>query len=441
MGNCNNELEQIFQNIGCVCNEVKHIHDKYDMLYSYTGKKFNIFSILGIEGREVYICRVICDLLSPNGSHGQKSLYLNLFYEHVLKFCNIEIATDELFTTATVIRESQTGNGRRIDIVLDTKHTVIGIEVKINAGDQNKQLEDYWKDIKNRAKTEDKSFYLLYLTKFGSKPSENSLGYLAESSVILISFEKDIMRWLNACLMHQRTIEMASVLEILKQLISTIKKISNQLEDDEEMEIETLLKSNHEYFKSMCRLANYNLITVMNKIKINISNEIFKGIEDIMQKNHYDCIRDGRHYEKRDDELLRNLSYEYKNNNSKISNKYSIIVSLEISLVTQKKYNKHKALIGYLFHDATKEIVKTNDVKKEFENEVAEFENLISKKLPDNYHDWAFLRATECNYVKDEAPDFSNWNNAYIELCTDSEARKEFIQKCAEKMIELIELH
>ena len=33
------------------------------------GENFNIFSILGIETREVYICKMLGALLSPQGGH------------------------------------------------------------------------------------------------------------------------------------------------------------------------------------------------------------------------------------------------------------------------------------------------------------------------------------------------------------------------------------
>lgn len=49
-----------------------------------TGNQFNIFEIIGISTREVYMCKVLAELLSPNGCHHQGTKYLGLFCE---RFC------------------------------------------------------------------------------------------------------------------------------------------------------------------------------------------------------------------------------------------------------------------------------------------------------------------------------------------------------------------
>lgn len=45
---------------------------------------YNLFSVLGIETKEVLICRVLADLLNPRGQHGMGSVYLELFLKEVL---------------------------------------------------------------------------------------------------------------------------------------------------------------------------------------------------------------------------------------------------------------------------------------------------------------------------------------------------------------------
>lgn len=44
-----------------------------------TGNRFNIFEIVGISTREVYMCRILAELLNPKGAHCQEAEYLNLF--------------------------------------------------------------------------------------------------------------------------------------------------------------------------------------------------------------------------------------------------------------------------------------------------------------------------------------------------------------------------
>ncbi|MBR5509109.1 MAG: PD-(D/E)XK nuclease family protein, partial [Lachnospiraceae bacterium] len=43
---------------------------------SETGELFNIFDITGMKYKEVLVCRVIGELLNPQGSHCQGSRYL-----------------------------------------------------------------------------------------------------------------------------------------------------------------------------------------------------------------------------------------------------------------------------------------------------------------------------------------------------------------------------
>lgn len=50
-----------------------------------TGNNFNIFEITHISQKEVPMCRILTELLDPNGSHGQNKIYLNLFFKIVLK--------------------------------------------------------------------------------------------------------------------------------------------------------------------------------------------------------------------------------------------------------------------------------------------------------------------------------------------------------------------
>ena len=40
---------------------------------------YNLFSVLGIETKEVLICRVLADLLNPRGQHGMGALTWNCF--------------------------------------------------------------------------------------------------------------------------------------------------------------------------------------------------------------------------------------------------------------------------------------------------------------------------------------------------------------------------
>lgn len=107
------------------------------------GMYFNIFHILDVEHDEVKTCRLLFELLNPEGSHGQGALYLKLFFRDVLRLPD--------YNMATVSREYSLPTGRRIDLVIETgKDCFIPIEVKLYADDQDKQCYDYYQEAKKK---------------------------------------------------------------------------------------------------------------------------------------------------------------------------------------------------------------------------------------------------------------------------------------------------
>ena len=52
-----------------------------DNIAKETGNNFNIFEITHISQKEVPMCRILTELLDPNGSHGQNKIYLILFFK------------------------------------------------------------------------------------------------------------------------------------------------------------------------------------------------------------------------------------------------------------------------------------------------------------------------------------------------------------------------
>ena len=52
-------------------------------------KEYNIFKVLKIENKEVLICRVLADLLSPKGFHRKGVYYLESFLKEILQIQNI----------------------------------------------------------------------------------------------------------------------------------------------------------------------------------------------------------------------------------------------------------------------------------------------------------------------------------------------------------------
>jgi hypothetical protein len=76
------------------------------------------------EPNEVTLSRIIADLIDPKGTHGQGPLFLNALLSS-LGFNRVTWRDP-----VRVIREGLTAEGRRIDIVVETPRTLLGVENK-----------------------------------------------------------------------------------------------------------------------------------------------------------------------------------------------------------------------------------------------------------------------------------------------------------------------
>jgi hypothetical protein len=131
----------------------------------YGAPRFSVFDLF--EPRELTLSRIIAELLDPNASHGQGTLFLNALLSHLgLSPINIREAV-------RVNREVTTKTGRRIDIVVDTAEFIVGIENKPWAEQQENQLSDYWNELKHLAGK--KKFRLVFLSNQGAKTAKGEV--------------------------------------------------------------------------------------------------------------------------------------------------------------------------------------------------------------------------------------------------------------------------
>lgn len=226
------KLEHLLKLIN-ICNQ------KYDEIERISGANFNIFSILKLERKEVKNHSLfIYELLNINGSHGKGDLFLKLFFKKVLKLEHY----DEL-KSCVVKREDSTKYNRYIDFTIETDKHQIGIEMKIDAKDGEHQLYDYYQELKERQKNEQKAI-LYYLTLYGQEPSERSIKKsrqkLTTNQYKQISFDIEIIDWLEECIKESATT--ATVRELLIQYLNSIKNIThNSHSKDQIMEVTNIL--------------------------------------------------------------------------------------------------------------------------------------------------------------------------------------------------------
>ena len=192
--------------------------------YRENGMAYNVFKVAGISKKEVYMCRVLVDLLNPKGLHYKGSVYLKLFMDTVVNPL-INKAEKIDLSNVKVTDEYTTDRNRRIDIVIDDGIVFIPIEVKIGAGEQKRQLADY-ADFSGKMNTCDNFIPVLFLTPNGRKSNDARLRVNKE--YIPVSFEEHIIPWLEKCLNLEETDKASPLREILKQFIKAIKSFCEE---------------------------------------------------------------------------------------------------------------------------------------------------------------------------------------------------------------------
>lgn len=181
-------------------------------------KKFNIFQVAGVWKSEEIHTSVIAELLNPNSAFHDKGFD---FLDRFLKKIGVRLSAEEI-EAAEVKTEVPTDRNRRIDMVISAPSCYLPFEVKIWAGDQDAQLQDYYEFSRAQAGKQGQAVpRVYYLTPDGREPSERSYGTLSQEQVCLLSFKKDILPWLEDC-MKEPDIP-PDVLEIMKQLHDNIK--------------------------------------------------------------------------------------------------------------------------------------------------------------------------------------------------------------------------
>ncbi len=189
-------------------NYVNALNEKYSEV-----PRFNLFSVLRSDSDEVRLhSRFLAEILNPNGSHGFD--FISLFLD-VVPGDDIPKSLDIESTEILVEKDN-------IDIQIVTPDTIIVIENKIFAGDQEQQLARYY----NQARSKGKKVCIIYLTLDGRDPSEQSVAGL-DKDVICISYKEHVYQWIEQCLF--KSLENPAVRESLLQYQDLIKKLTNKV--------------------------------------------------------------------------------------------------------------------------------------------------------------------------------------------------------------------
>lgn len=402
------------------------ISEKYELLRKETASYFNIFEIADIATKEVKICRVIYELLSPLGCHYQGFAYLKLFMETVLGIENI--AEDEL-KSAKVYRERVIDADRRIDLLIETDKRIIPIEVKIFAKEQADQCYDYYNYALKYNKENPPQ--LFYLTREGNEPSKDSKEGLtcsddkhSPSNIICISFAQDILKWLELCLKEKETFKLAPIREVLLQLMSTIRRFTGQMDDREMKELISLLRTSSTSMHGAVSLERAIpeakkalMMDLFDTIAEKVKDKIGEREENRGLWYYKDCIDN---YYKNFQSTWPGINYFYKHHEA---SKSDIWVRLEID---------YKVFVGYA--NVLNGKHTPNLVGEELTNTLVQ--KTIGGTIGGDKSWWIAWKYITLN--QPESPDFKNHNEAFYALF-DKEYFDKYTDECAKTIVEMLD--
>jgi hypothetical protein len=255
-------------------NYVKKQLDHKKKIEKLKGETFNVFSILKMERMENNThSAFIKELLDPKGTHLKDGIFLKLFLE-CIENSDLDVTTAKVELEKHIgTRDDKNKTGGRIDIFIsDAKGNYVSIENKIDAQDQNVQIERYC----NYKKGENKVYYL---TLDGKSPDKNSCGELeAGTDYYLLSYKNHILKWLELCL--EKSVDDPILRESIKQYAILIKKITYTMNNEEEKELIDVMLRHYEESSYISSNFNKAKQTITEKFRIDVYNELTKRMKD-----------------------------------------------------------------------------------------------------------------------------------------------------------------
>lgn len=233
------------------------------------GGTFNIFSILKPDERTH--CRVIYELLRPDGSHAMGDAFLRAFFETVLQEDYPMKGGVGVYREYAVSEaDAEMPDGRNygyIDLLVMGQGFCYPIEVKDGAVDQWLQVKRYARFAARRARHN----RVYYLTMDGHHPSVESTGGDETLNVKCLSFDRHIRRWLMEC---ERTAKGIPVLAgTIQQYIRLLDKRTGK--GDKFMdEIQTLVENSSGSFESALAIEQ-----AVQAAKPKMMRHVFEDIE------------------------------------------------------------------------------------------------------------------------------------------------------------------
>ncbi|KAA9340134.1 PDDEXK-like family protein [Adhaeribacter soli] len=264
------------EKLGYLLGHTKTIIDHQWELKKARGETFNVFSVLSMERCENKShSAFLAELLNPKGSHLKGSIFLRHFLK-VLKDKTIDYKTAQVKAEHYIgPRDDKAKTGGRIDIYIwDKKGSCITIENKIDAGDQNVQVERYCNFRKDRNK-------VYYLTLKGGDPSSDSKGDLQSGTdFYILSYRDQIQDWLERCI--KEAFDQPILRESIKQYKLLIQKLTSTMDKKHQQNLNELMLK---HIRESSYIAE-NFAKVSAAIKEHVRQSVLNKLKDRLNSNY-----------------------------------------------------------------------------------------------------------------------------------------------------------
>lgn len=288
-------------------NLIENRHEIYERL----APKVNIVDILGNTYYEVQNSKLLYYIFNTHFKYYDKEINfakdLALYvvgneYKDKIKNAKFE----------NVYREFQTKEGRRIDILIVFDKFEIIIENKINAGEQESQLEDYYKDRYNNGK----EIFLVYLTRWKYEASEYSISKETKEELkdkIYYLSHGDMANWIEDKILNNKEYEFLkeqkyqSIYSALIQIRDNERIITNPNEENnmEKEEIKNFFeREDNNYFET---LLNNNEPIKDSFDKLNKFYELLENAQRVIIDKKFELISGNIKYSSKVSEFIKKV--------------------------------------------------------------------------------------------------------------------------------------
>ena len=302
-------------------NLLKNLIENRQEIYERLAPRVNIVDILGNTYYEVQNSKLLYYIFNTHFKYYDKEInfakdfalyFVNKNYKNEIKEAKFE----------NVYREFQTKDGRRIDILIVFDTFEIIIENKINAGDQENQLVDYYIDRNNG-----KLVFLIYLTRSGYEASKYSIGKVnIEKDKIYYLSHGDIADWIENDILNKYEFlkfdkKYQSIYSALIQIRDNEKIITNPNEENnmEKEEIKKFFEEN-KYFEN---LLNKDEPIKDNFDKLNKFYELLENAQKVILDKKVELVSDDINYSLKVIEFIKSVQSNKGEDYMKGANFYS----------------------------------------------------------------------------------------------------------------------